>query len=169
MLKHIDLGKIQLGPEVTVSDPAYIFGSRWQQQLKRVLPGWYHCSVNTLGAGGIDDPVTSLIAVHDHYDCDLGPDSESYKIGVDGGQAGIFDSEYYKTNHPDKKWFDHICNITLDYVLPAGTTHNAGCVSASGYGDGFYPVYVCRNGDGEIVGIRIEFIDDNNINGFEAE
>lgn len=75
-------------------------------------------------------------------------------IGVDSGQAGLFDDARYKDVHVFDGWpkpaydwgdvmYNHCCALTLSErmagVLPCGA------VSSSGYGDGAYTAVVHRN------------------------
>lgn len=89
------------------------------------------------------------------------------RIGVDTGQAGIYDAAHFQGGDHDSKWYRENCRITqlpTDYggVLPHGA------VAASGFGDGFYEVYVSRDSNvGDIVAVRIEFINDAEIAKFQ--
>ena len=89
-----------------------------------------------------------------------------FEVGVDSGQAGIFDDAHYmdnsifedvaKSDYGDE-WYNHCCDITLSRmqagVLPFGV------VSRSGYGDGGYYAMTHRAPDGQVDGIYIGFID----------
>ena len=91
-----------------------------------------------------------------------------FDVGVDSGQAGLFDASHYRDdtvipNHenlkdkePSEIWYDHCCNITLS-PLSAGVLPY-GVVSSSGYGDGGYDCFICRNEYGQIIRAEIEFI-----------
>lgn len=93
-------------------------------------------------------------------------------VGVDSGQAGIFDSRFYKDDKSiqdtkresqqiicgDDPWYSMCCDRTIG-ELGAGTIPY-GCVSSSGYGDGSYNAYTIEV-DGEIEAIKIVFIDPN--------
>ena len=91
---------------------------------------------------------------------------ESGFVGVDSGQAGIFDVDYFNKNEiaaklekplrPDAPWYSTCCNLTLDTPYSAGVLIG-GCVSSSGLGDGGYKFYISTC-DGKIQGITIVFI-----------
>lgn len=51
-------------------------------------------------------------------------------------------------------------DLSVDFIpeLRAGTVDGKCFVSSSGYGDGIYPLYCVRNKDGEIVGLKLIFI-----------
>lgn len=89
-------------------------------------------------------------------------------FAVDSGQAMIGDpcyinnwdtnqgDEWKPENHAGEYSYQGACQATLtnDY----GTLGNSSAVAVStGYGDGLYPVYVKRNGDGRIAYVIIDF------------
>jgi hypothetical protein len=96
-------------------------------------------------------------------------------IGVDSGQAGIYDLKYYRDdnvvpkkisknsetssalNSPGKEWFEMNNNLTSE-PTDYGGVMKYGTVSASGHGDGLYNVYVLRDNKSKIVGVKIIFI-----------
>jgi len=80
-----------------------------------------------------------------------------FEVGVDSGQAGIFDSKCYEGGTDNQKWYDKCCELTLG-ELGAGVI-DTGCVSSSGYGDGGYVASVIKD-DKEVIAIKIDFIED---------
>ena len=90
---------------------------------------------------------------------------------VDSGQLGIFDAENYvgDTDDDEREWYFNICRVTCpDWdgvkenrpsygIIPDGT----GFVSSSGYGDGCYSVYLAKDNNGDLMGFRVTFIDEN--------
>lgn len=94
---------------------------------------------------------------------------ESFEVGVDSGQAGLFDEAHYqddavfdgmpKPEHEyGDRWYNHCCDITLS-DLSAGTLPY-GVVSSSGYGDGAYVCYTHVGAEGKIDFAFIVFIED---------
>lgn len=89
-------------------------------------------------------------------------------LTVDGGQAGIFDSQNFiakKTGdqEEEKVWFfDTVSRISLHEPYAGSTYDHLGCVSESGYGDGFYDYYCFYDKDGFTVAILIVFISERN-------
>lgn len=93
-------------------------------------------------------------------------------VGVDSGQAGIFDEAKYPEGGADDEAFYDACGKqTLgEYGSPdgyyaddinfkmAGVVNNFGVVSHSGYGDGGYNCYVYKQ-KGQVVAVKIVFID----------
>jgi hypothetical protein len=100
----------------------------------------------------------------------------SYDIGVDSGMAGVFDINTYRddlqvmntprfiTENGFLPWKDSgdiwfaMCADAVHYSNKLGGTVPGGCVSSTGYGDGVYKADALRNGDGEVVGIRIIYL-----------
>lgn len=99
-------------------------------------------------------------------------------LGVDSGQAGAWDisrfqdqsvvpkdvrerarAESKQTSYiPFDPWYQWCCETTLNE--PACGVMAYGVVSRSGYGDGGYPVFVCVDENQKVIGVRIQFIDD---------
>lgn len=87
------------------------------------------------------------------------------EVGVDSGQAGIFDADYYKKYHKDHNenehvndnWYDMACGLTLSDEQ-YGCTDSSGVVSSSGYGDSGYCAYIGELA-GQVVAAKIVFID----------
>lgn len=88
-------------------------------------------------------------------------------LGVDSGMAGIFDVDYFRfgdiipeeprSKYPGlSRWYracmDQAASESRAGVIPYGV------VSEAGYGDGLYPVWVCKDSDGCICAVKIDFI-----------
>ena len=202
-------GIITLGDKVMVSDPCYGLGTWCQGVLENVLPGQYDCNVEYSDEGDWGTRVSAIEVTHVDYDrCILDEELEKFEVGVDSGQAGIFDYEYYAKYHMDvtdrphvnDDWYDMVGNLTYTHTpnpdyeefhwentddsfenllekfkafdeyresiksqkylskLDGNTTDGFGLVSSSGYGDGGYYCWTCRNEEGKVVSIRVEFI-----------
>lgn len=165
--------RIHLGPfevssgELVVADPCYeldretiIMGvlapaknGQWQAFSGRVeLENW-------------GEACSSLIA--HHIDYELGEDDISWVkcpfiVGVDSGQACIFDRAQFRRADPgpgddvaDNPWFEACCAVTEERdagVLPGGA------VSRSGIGDGAYGAYYLTDAQQQVVGVKIIFL-----------
>lgn len=157
--------KIKLGNKVMVSDPCYGLNTWCQGVLENVLPGTYDCKVEYSDEGDWGRRVAAIEVTHQDYDGIIRFESEGFEVGVDSGQAGIFDYDYYskyhtdsnERNHVDDNWYYEACDMTCSYEQ-AGTTDDLGFVSSSGFGDGSYTCYTARERNGYIIAIRIEFI-----------
>jgi hypothetical protein len=158
-------GTIKLGDKVMVSDPCYGLNTWCQGVLENVLPGNYDCKVEYSDEGAWGVRVSAIEVTHQDYDVVISLDPEDFEVGVDSGQAGIFDYGYYKKHHTDRNernhvdddWYYKVCTITLSREA-AGGVDGLGFVSSSGYGDGGYTCWTTKNEEGKIVAIRIEFI-----------
>lgn len=208
-------GTIKLGSKVMVSDPCYGLNTWCQGVLDNVLPGEYECTVEHSDEGEWGIRVSAIEVTHEDYKgkfMEMSP--EEFDVGVDSGQAGIFDYDYYCKYHTDTNerdyvdddWYDRVCEITITVMenpnyeewidkdfdftdtsdenfnafieynrewreywnsdrkwptiqTPDGNTiDNLGFASSSGYGDGGYTCWTARNEDNQVVGIRVEFI-----------
>lgn len=205
-------GIITLGEKVMVSDPCYGLGTWCQGVLENVLPGKYDCNVEYSDEGDWGTRVSAIEVTHVDYDrCVFSEELEKFEVGVDSGQAGIFDYEYYakyhmdatERPHVDDNWYDRVYDLTythtpnpyyeefhwentndsienllakfharVEYMesiksqkylpkLDGNTIDGLGFVSSSGYGDGGYGCWTCRNEDGKVVSIRVEFINED--------
>lgn len=87
-----------------------------------------------------------------------------FSVSVDSGQAGVFDSAHYHDDSVsagmpgpehdfDTVWYNHCCDLTLGEqqagVIP---------VSSSGLGDGCYTALQHKNEQGQVDGIVILFL-----------
>lgn len=166
---------IKLSKEVMVSDPCYTDPTWCQHKLKNVLPGEYSVHCKTYDAGDWGTRNSMLLAVHQGYEMDdlRWKMCDSASIGVDSGQAGIFDLPYYRkdsvfeneeseflkgykvhNNEEGEIWYAHMCDRTLGEQGWGQFEH--GVVSTSGYGDGSYTLYTASV-NREVVGICIDF------------
>jgi len=121
----------------------YADGNEWGVRVSRII-AWHES--NLAGA---------LSVCNKMYDAD---------IGVDSGQAGFFDYEKYPVYPRDEinenSFYMPVCELTLS-DKNFGTV-DFGAVSASGYGDGGYDLYVKINDFGEVIAVWIEFIAEAN-------
>ncbi len=169
--------KIKSG-KITFSDPCY--GLNTCGMLKNIpFPnGEYRVDcIKTTRTAGWGLRVKEIII----YNVDKVPVSESREmdvwwnalsgeVGVDSGQAGIFDSKYYEQYHEkndiiDERWYDNVCNLTLS-SQGYGTIDNQGVCSSSGYGDGGYTAYIGKLNT-DIVAAKIVFIPDEDLDDTE--
>lgn len=154
---------IKLGNKVMVSDPCYRMGTWCQGVLDDVLPGNYNCTIEYSDEGEWGVRVAAIEVVHESVDS-YWLELADFVIGVDSGQAGIFDYEYYAEHHSDRElddeWYKTVCHNTWADDED-GTIDGRGFVSISGYGDGSYPCYVAYDADDRIVAIRVEYIWDD--------
>lgn len=169
------MSQIKLGKEVMVSDPCYTDPTWCQHKLKNVLPGEYSVYNKKHDAGDWGIRNSMLLAVHtDYKNEDLRwKECVAASIGVDSGQAGIFDLPYYRKdsvfeneesnflkefrNYNSEEgdvWYSHMCDRTLGEQGWGHFEH--GVVATSGYGDGSYTLYTASI-NRKVVGICIDF------------
>ena len=106
---------IQLGSHVMVSDPCYDIDTWCNGDLKDVLPGTWRTK-----AIYMYDRCTDLIAYHKDVP---EPTFDQYEktdivVGVDSGQAGIYDYKHFATMCKNEKWYESICTHQSSMVIP---------------------------------------------------
>lgn len=164
--------QIKLSSEVMISDPCYSVGTWCQTKVDNVLPGTYLANANRQDLGEWGKRIMSLMVIHEDY---VGKNKRWTRlsdIGVDSGQAGIFDLASYRNDEivdeiesPEvdfvlpfdeggDKWYSKMCKFTLGDK--GWGSYHSGIVSSSGIGDGMYDVYVLKDKK-KIVGISIDF------------
>lgn len=145
-----------------ITDPCYERGTWCAGTIDEVKNGVWEAFIK---AESYDGRVKELTAFHSDISSKILKDSnwieQSIDVGVDSGQAGMFDDEMYPEGETgeygeDDTFYGKCCEITLNNL--AGTLP-FGVVSSSGYGDGSYTCYTLEDKD-NIVGIKIEFIGD---------
>lgn len=167
-LEHI--GTFSLGTKVMVSDPCYKLNTWCQGVLENVKSGIWDAYLKMIDTGMWGVRVAELIAVNSEHSRKhpiIIDGHQEFEVGVDSGCAGIFDYEYYCKCHTDEDVNEDWYEKQIIYQFFPGDestwqksvfTESNGVVSNSGYGDGGYDCYVARNDEGEIVGIRIVYI-----------
>lgn len=153
-----EFATVNLTDIVYITDPCYEAGTWCQGVVTNVMPGEYRC-IRRLAK---DEIFNTAFRVAQIRVIKIGYEAASLKykrlpitVGVDSGQAGIFNEKYYEDNQPKEEWYDRICELTNDEHF--GVIDNEGVVSRTGYGDGSYRAYAAFY-DGKIVGIKIYYI-----------
>lgn len=150
---------ITLKDKVQITDPCYDADVWCTGTLTNVKPGQYVCEPDYT-----DGRVASIEAVHRNYDSDsLIWHAMDFEVGVDSGQAGIFDYDDFiahveERDYDSGDWYSQCCDLTSNEDM-CGIINGVGFVSESGYGDGGYTCYTAKNEAGQIVGIKIVFIE----------
>lgn len=150
-----NIGSFQIkSGKVRISDPCYD-DTVCAGTLKNVKNGTWNAYIHVFDEGKWGKRVGFLEAFRAHFnETDGDWNTEKIDVGVDSGQAGIFDEQYFKDDEivkdckryvpnnsicEDEPWYSICCDRTLRKEM-AGVIP-FGAVSSSGYGDG---VYVCR-------------------------
>lgn len=120
LLEKETLGTIELNNKVRISDPCYSADEWCAGTLENVLPGKYHCFYQKVDSGDWGVRVASIEVRHENY-LEVDPtEVTNIDVGVDSGQAGIYDFDYFAKNREDKygedAWYHKICNSTSGYI-----------------------------------------------------
>lgn len=105
---------IELGDKVVISDPCYDLDVWCRGTLENIKPGIWRTKAENANINGWGDRCTALIAWHEDVEEPNNEDFEetSIDVGVDSGQAGIFDYkhfEYIKSDeNRDEQWYNSI-------------------------------------------------------------
>lgn len=173
--EYKELGTIQLDNKIIVSDPCYDLYDRGPKTID-ILPGTYTASVCYADCNHWGKRVAYLSITHNEYQKLEQTNQLKYKeltgTGVDSGQMGIFDynafvdaSEEEKIFGDPENFYGKCCEITLKksqagIVYDKNTT--IGVVSSSGWGDGYYPIYIAKENN-QVIAVCIVFIDSEEI------
>ena len=103
------IGTIQIGTECVVSDPCYDEDIWNQYILKNMKSGNYNCFIKRKNTD-FGERIAEISIYHENY---IGHPNEYVEdIGVDSGQAGFYDKEYFHNTRNNKKWCQDICSLT---------------------------------------------------------
>ena len=168
---------IKLNKKVIIGDPCYKVDS--METVKNVLPGIYHAFLRIADCNSWGKRISRLMVIHKDYLSKIDYDnSDSYAlennmnglytentnyIGVDSGQAGIYDYAYFHKYENEREygkpadWYTRVCNMT-ETPERGGVLDSRCAVSSSGYGDGSYPCTIFRDKHSkEAVAFSIDF------------
>lgn len=106
-------GSIVLGEKVLCTDPCYDVGTWCTALIEDTLPGVYECAYQReIG----EERIATIRAIHKDYvgSTDFEAEPTPHDIGVDSGQAGIFDLEYYAAQHEmnEERFYELCCDTT---------------------------------------------------------
>lgn len=170
-------GNIKLDGDVIIGDPCYFNRNidGIDNVITKVKPGWYEAffyEVDYGKSGGSREMALEIFfkdmpEKEKDYLCF---DDEIGRVPVDAGMVCVFDFGYIENNMRNTKgeysedWYEKMCNITLrscngEEGYDCDTYEDRGVVTSSGWGDGYYPVFVARDGD-DVVGVRVLFKED---------
>ena len=170
----IDLGTFEnKSGALRLSDPCYP-DDTWCAETVNCVTGTWEASIVKKHVPDWGDRVFELIARAKAQDGASTPWIEGGTLGVDSGQMGIFDEAYYdnrfKATKEDinKAWDEPMPNSSDFYKVCCGITlsetkagvMSVGVVSSTGLGDGSYDYYTEENQKGEVTGVKIVFLTD---------
>ena len=160
----IKTGTINLSDKIIISDPCYERGIWCAISDFEVMPGKYETFIIKY-ADDCDVRAAAVIAVHSDYieTLDFIWKSHNCEVGVDSGQAGIFDDSIYpekgepKGEYDDEETFyGECCKLTLSDTQGGILKNEKGVVSSSGYGDGCYELF-SQYRNGYCIALMIDF------------
>lgn len=166
-----ECSEITLGDTVYVTDPCYTPDIWCCNKVEGVKPGHYQTAITKNN----EDRVACIGIYHEAANDDTVWEKAPFEVGVDSGQAGVFDAEYFEKNFggdydDPKSFYGECCALTLAPLGFGSLENGKGFVSCSGYGDGGYDLNIGRNDKGEIIAFEIPFIlDDEEEDGDEDE
>jgi hypothetical protein len=162
---------------IVCSDPCYSIPTWCQGIVENVKNGTWIANVIVTDEGDWGKRIALLSISHkDIEEPDANIDIMNFVGGVDSGQFGFFDKDFYRNDEVAKDlekydfgenydvqegdtWYRACCNLTLGDeqwgVLPNGV------VSSSGFGDGSYDVFGYKDAYGEYVAFAVVFIYDD--------
>lgn len=162
-----------------VTDPSYDIGKHYQGMFLNVQKGTWNASVEQTSENNENhynkeiQIMADSISPHTVY---FWEEVWGQTIGVDSGMVGFFDLESYQKvkinedgeqmerdvtiiEHNAKQWYQTCCD-QRNSSNQAGIVDTYGVVTASGHGDGVYPLAVAKKADGTIIGFRLQFIEE---------
>lgn len=155
--------------QIFVSDPSYEYITKEHEKNSKLMK--LNLVINNVKPGKWKvilrikknevDRNAELICIHESFfraDLKYQWEKEKHKIGIDSGQAGIYDLKYYRNDGKKSgdAWYEMNSQLSSKPTDYAGAI-SYGAVSSAGFGDGIYSVYVTKN-DSKIVGVKIVFI-----------
>ncbi len=170
----VNLGRfINESGKFIVSDPCYEDGAWYQGKISNIKTGTWDAYIIKSDEGVFGQRNAELIAKHSSLDDDRGLDWElcDFIVGVDSGQAGIFDANHYNNDsvfgkgekpvhdYGETKFYGFCCDLTLSETQ--GGVLKYGAVATSGFGDGSYNCFISKDRNGKVVAVKIIFIQDD--------
>lgn len=120
LLEKENVGTITLNDKVRISDPCYGIDTWCAGTLDNVLEGKYNCFSQSVDTGSWGVRIASIEVRHEDYN-DVEPvEVQDIDVGVDSGQAGIYDLDYFIKVREDKdgedEWYDRVSCCTYKRI-----------------------------------------------------
>lgn len=170
-----------------ISDPCYDFSTWCNGKISFAKEGTWHAYIDCMNTEILGIRNANLTVIHEDYVSN--DEHKPWKIiqafiGVDSGQCGIFNAKHFRNDElarkypsdnrfiirdePGSEFYNQCCMITsnFDYEVSRGLAAGVvpgGAVSMSGFGDGRYDAYYFESDKGEVIGVFVEFISDDEL------
>jgi hypothetical protein len=170
-----------LSGKVMVTDPCYDRSIWCQGELEKVAPGTWEAYSERVVDGSWGMRVSELVCfLAGRQSEDVAWERASFTVGVDSGQAGVFEDAHYQDDTvlgPDTPKADYISDSPWYAACCAANSLNGGAggvipygaVASSGYGDGSYQCFFRRADDGLIDAIKIVFIGEDDPDEYDED
>lgn len=109
-MEGIEVGTITINRKVRVTDPCYNIYV-WCATEVEVLPGDYKVTM-----GMSENRIAWLQMQHVGSEVVGSWEEDPADIGVDSGQAGFFDLQYYLDHQGNYDWYERVCNASYRKV-----------------------------------------------------
>lgn len=120
LLPQEKVGFIELGDKARVSDPCYDIDTWCAGTLENVLPGRYACFFQRTDMKDWGKRIASIEVRHMAFLHIEPTELQDIDVGVDSGQCGIYDLDYFIKAREDRygedKWYNQVCEMTGEYV-----------------------------------------------------
>lgn len=120
LLPQEKAGFIELSDKVRVSDPCYDIDTWCAGTLENVLPGRYACFLQRTDMNDWGERIANIEVRHMAFLHIEPTELQDIDVGVDSGQCGIYDLDYFievrKDKDGDDEWYDRVCDITGEYI-----------------------------------------------------
>lgn len=157
-------GQIKLEDKIIVADPCYLNFDIYSNRIVNldIVPGIYNCYINPYS---LTRPKNIIVLLENEDYTEDGFESIMRSIAVESGQGGIFNYSFYKQMYAlrfgeeiFREEYFKISNTTyIDNNYQKQIVDDKYFVTSTAYGDGVYQVFVKKNKDGKIIGIKIDY------------
>lgn len=157
-------GQIKLEDKIIVADPCFLNFDIYSNHIVSldIVPGMYNCYINPYS---LTRPKNVIVLLEAEDYTEDGFESIMKSIAVESGQGGIFNYSFYKQMYSlrfgeevFREEYFKISNTTyIDNNYQKQIVDDKYFVTSTAYGDGAYQVFVKKNKDGKIIGIKIDY------------
>jgi hypothetical protein len=141
-----------------VTDPCYSKGTWCAGTVANCRKGEWIAEIERKNCGAWGNRIRRLTVTHALGGTGAAIPAD-FEVGVDSGQAGVFDDARYPDDPDESSFYDKCCRTTLN--KPGAGVLRFGVVSCSGFGDGGYAATIRRDAAGLCYRISVEFISED--------